>query len=451
MARPLTDLAEMFVAVNKRVSDYMKIEVPTIPGFVGCDEHVRINSPDFNNVCLDLINEAVEVSGSYQQVLTDILQLPSGEAASKGFLNALGLVSASTFPDCRVVLGETYNFLRETEHKVLADIKNGFTTQSNHAHIDPDESWWTNKTAGRLVLAGPGRISDFFPQTVMVNANLAIDILKTLKAQDYENSGFGEYKNYIVRMHASFMRYADEKSQIEMNNILDGKHEQRSHELVLDDVLSKSSLPNSVSAESDNRITVEDCVKGVREMAVALAKPSTYDFDQFTTKLSDISSNADYMKTSFIADFSSVYSAKKKRQAKEQNHPDAVFRDLDADQIESYKHGLFLFQKQLESSQVDVKLLIASMVLNLSFEECLDIKARKDNHPLWAEMALASCAPPLKHIEKSRDHVSIFLTPLMKNATRTNFDEKLEILICDAALRHSTKHQEYSFPPFGIR
>jgi hypothetical protein len=186
MARPLAELVEKFALIKRVLGDIKLMKQDS-------DEYKNLQSDEFSKVCLDLTSEAAQVCGSHKNALDEILKLPEGSEAAKGFLMALGSLAGSRVSGSQSALGDVYKLLRQTDKKALADLKAGFSLKDGHSQSKPVEDAWTDNTAGFLALAEPVRLLDYSASALSRNMGVAIDLLKTVQGQGAATKNFDDF------------------------------------------------------------------------------------------------------------------------------------------------------------------------------------------------------------------------------------------------------------------
>ena len=435
MARPLSELLEKLSLIGRIIGDVKLMGKES-------ETYKNVQSADFAKVCFDLTTEAVYNFGSYDKALDLLILSKEGKDAAAGFLRALGsLAGSSHHSGENEALGHVYTLLRESNQKILSYLKEGFSAQERHFDSKPNEEVWTSKTAGYLCLAEPVILLDYGHEAIQRNMHVAIDVLRVLESKQDATSNWEDFKDCFKQVIGPIAANFGSRGIIGTDDVVriasdqDGYYVQKSSEEIVHQII-------------EHDITGAQCVNRVDQIATMLANPAVFDGDKFKDDLYAISVNADYMHTSFLMDFTTSYRDEKKKLG--MVAPSDVFLDLSSQKIQDFKSGLYLFQNKITGALANPKILLASMAMDISAGECLDIKKSRHDHPLWLEKTLATNIGDLKSIEKAEDPASVYLTVLLKNALGLEFDQRLPLKDVEMALysQDKRKKEDFSAYPF---
>lgn len=418
MARPIEQLAQHFRTIESLITEQQKYPM-VHPYLEGWDGYIKINSSDFLKLCEDLTKEAVEATGSCNQALESLHDLPQGAEAAKGFLQALGTVAGAVHPGVGEGLENVWGLLKSVNREVLSDLKEGFTAQQEHTVLDIAGDDWGIRTAALVALRAPDKLLDYSDDIVRRNSDVIVDIAYIIKANGDETQAWIDFKTYITQLSDSGVLQPTERSNPTFAKLLEKQRNQ---------------IPNG-----------KTCSSKVREIAEVLANPHLLSIRKFRADIEVVSRNSQYMKTSFLSDFTSILSHEKNNLRRVGVSFDNEIEAVGTAQRESYKEGIFCFQKMLSKHLEGSKIVLGAMMLEVSCGESMDIMNERSAHPLWLEKTLAKSVPDLEDIEDGVDAASVYLTVLLKNAMYLDFDKPLPMPKVIEVLNGPDKVQKLDF------
>ncbi|WP_274644665.1 hypothetical protein [Pseudomonas serbica] len=418
MARPIEQLAEHFLTIETLITDQQKY--PQVhPYLEGWDSHLKINSRDFLELCEDLTNEAIETSGSCHQALEAIHNLPHGAEAAKGFLQALGTVAGNVHAGAGEGLEKVWELLKSTKREVISGMKEGFTAQQDHMILDVAGDDWGVRKAALLALRAPEKLLGYSDDVLNRNSDVIVDIANVIQANGQNSQTWIDFKTYIIQLNDSDVLKPTEKSRQTLTELLNNE-------------------PNQIP-------TGRACSNKVKEIAEVLANPHLLSIRKFTADINVVSRNGQYMKTSFLSDFTSVLSHEKNKLRRAGVAFEDELREMPTQQREVYKKGIFCLQKMLIQHFEDSKIVLGAMMLDVSCGESMDIMNERSGHPLWLEKTLAKDVPDIEEIEDADDPASVYLTILLKTAMYLDFDQQLPMRQVVEALNGPDKIKKHDF------